>query len=53
MTKDEAIEAYSKKFGGWPAFLLMGADDDYIVKALMKCVESGEEYEAPEEDADY
>lgn len=47
---EEAIEAYTKKFGGYPAFLLMGADDDYIVETLMKCVETGEELEAEPED---
>lgn len=53
MTKEQAIAAYTEKFGGYPAFLLAGADDDYIITALSKCVETGEEYEAPAEDADY
>lgn len=53
MTKDEAIKAYEEKFGGWPAFLLMGASDEYIVAALTKCLETGKELEAEDPDADY
>ena len=53
MTKDEAIKAYEEKFGGWPAFLLMGASDEYIIEALTKCLETGKELEAEDPDADY
>ena len=45
MTLEEVKAAYEAKFGGYPAFLLMGADDDYIIAALSKCLETGEEYE--------
>ena len=44
---DEVIAAYEKRFGGYPAFLLMGADDDTIIEELTKCLETGQELEAP------
>ena len=53
MTVNEVIAKYEEKFGGYPAFLLMGATDDEIIAALKPCIESGKEYEPPEEDADY
>lgn len=53
MTKEEAIAAYEKKFGGYPAFLLMGAEDDEIVAALSECLRTGKELTAPDPDADY
>lgn len=52
MTVEEAIKAYTEKFGGYPAFLLMGAGDDEIIKKLTECVEKGEELE-PEDDELY
>lgn len=52
MTAEEAIAKYTEKFGGYPAFLLMGADDNEIVETLMECVRTGKELE-PEEDGDY
>lgn len=53
MTVEEVIELYKKKFGGYPAFLLMGADDDYIKETLMKCIESGQELQAEDSDSVY
>lgn len=54
MDKVEEVKAkYIEMFGGYPAFLLMGASDDEIVAALEPCLASGEEYEAPEPDANY
>lgn len=53
MTKDEAIKAYVERFGGYPAFLLMGATDDEIVSELTECLKTGKELEAPDPDADY
>lgn len=44
----EIIEEYKNRFGGYPAFLLMGASDNEIKKALTKCLEEGKELEAPE-----
>lgn len=48
--KEEVVSAYIEMFGGYPYFLLMGASDEAIIKALEPCLESGEEYEGePEE----
>lgn len=41
---------YKEMFGGYPYFLLMGADDDYIMEKLSECIESGKPLEA-EDDA--
>ena len=53
MTVEDVRAAYIKKFGGYPSFLLMGADDETIIKKLSKCLETGEELEPEESDADY
>lgn len=53
MTKDEVMKAYEKKFGGIPSFLLMGASDEFIIEALIRCLETGKELEAEEPEADY
>ena len=47
MSVDEAISAYTEKFGGFPTFLFMGAEDEEIVKAVKKALKTGEEIEAP------
>ena len=52
MTVEEVKAAYIDKFGGYPAFLLMGADDEEIISALSKCIETGEELQ-PEDDEVY
>jgi hypothetical protein len=52
MTREETIEAYTKKFGGFPYFLMMGASDETLVREVEKALESGEEIE-PEEGAVY
>lgn len=49
---EKAKQQYIDKFGGYPAFLLMGADDDYVIEALNKAVASGKELTA-EDDGDY
>lgn len=53
MTVEEAKQAYIEKFGGYPAFLLMGADDEFIIDVLTRCVESGKELEAEDPDDMY
>lgn len=50
MTAEEAIEKYTEKFGGFPAFLLMGATDEEIVEALSECLRTGKELEPGEDD---
>lgn len=53
MTLEEAKAAYIEKFGGYPAFLLMGADDDEIIASLTKCLETGEELQPDDDDNIY
>ncbi len=53
MTAEEAITKYTERFGGFPAFLLMGASDEEIVAALTACIESGQELQPDHSDADY
>lgn len=43
MSITEAIEAYVKKWGGYPAFLMMGMSDEEAAKKLQEAVESNEE----------
>lgn len=45
VTADEAIKAYTERFGGWPAFLMMGASDEYIIEAVEKALKTGREIE--------
>ena len=52
MTREEAIEAYEDKFGGFPYFLMMGVSDEVVVAAVEKSLRTGEEIE-PEEDVVY
>ena len=52
MTKDEAIKAYSDKFGGFPYFQTMGMPDAEIVKKVKKALDSGVEIK-PAEGVDY
>lgn len=47
MTKEQAIKAYSDKFGGFPYFLFMGAEDGEIVAAVEQALKTGKEIEAP------
>ena len=51
MDVEEVKAKYIEMFGGYPAFLLMGADDDYIKEKLSECIRTGKELE-PDEDED-
>lgn len=53
MTAEEAIQAYSEKFGGFPYFLFLAAPDETVVKAVESALQTGEEIKAPCSDADY
>ena len=54
MTREEAIEAYSKKFGGFPYFLFMGcANDKYLISAVEEALKTGKEIEPEMDDVDY
>lgn len=48
ITKDEAIERYIQRFGAFPVFLFMGAEDEEIIKAVEKALKTGEKIK-PEE----
>ena len=50
---DEVKAKYIEMFGGYPEFLLMGADDDEIIRLLSGCIENGHELEIEDEDDDY
>lgn len=39
-TKDEAIDAYIDKFGGFPNYLFMGAEEDVIIDTVIKALET-------------
>lgn len=52
MTKNEAIQAYSDKFGGFPYFLFMGAADSDVVEAVEQALKTGKEIEAPGDEGD-
>lgn len=45
-TEDDAISAYAEHFGGFPYYLFMGADDDVIIDAVVKALETDREIEA-------
>lgn len=40
MTADEAIDLYMEKFGGFPFFMFMGADDITIIEAVKNAIET-------------
>lgn len=39
-TEDDAINAYSERFGGFPYYLFMGAEEDVIIDAVVKALET-------------
>ena len=47
-TEDDAISAYAERFGGFPYFLFMGAEEDVIIDAVVKALETDREIEAEE-----
>lgn len=47
-TEDDAISAYAERFGGFPYFLFMGAEEDYIISEVVKALELDREIEAEE-----
>lgn len=53
MGVEEVKQAYIDMFGGYPEFLLMGAEDDEIIEKLTECLRTGKELEPPDPDADY
>ncbi len=55
MTREEAVEAYSKKFGGFPCFLFPSVcpDDEYVISAVEEALKTGKEIEPEKDDVDY
>ena len=45
-TDDDAINAYTERFGGFPYFLFMGAEEDVIIDAVVKALETDREIDA-------
>lgn len=48
MTREEAIEAYVDKFGGFPYYLFMGAADEYVVERVEEALRTGRPVRAEE-----
>lgn len=53
MTVEEAVAKYTEKFGGFPSFLFMGADDDYVVWKVQRALRTGKEIEPEDEERDH
>ena len=45
-TEDDAISAYAERFGGFPYYLFMGTEEDVIIDAVVKALETDSEIEA-------
>ena len=45
-TEEDAINAYTERFGGFPYYLFMGAEEDYIISEVVKALETDREIEA-------
>ena len=39
-TEEDAINAYTERFCGFPYFLFMGAEEDVIIDAVVKALET-------------
>ncbi len=53
ITKEEVIDLYTKRFGGYPAFLLMGATDEIIIEKLLESLKTGKELIIENKECDY
>ena len=45
-TEEDAINAYTERFGGFPYYLFMGAEEDVIIDAVVRALETDREIEA-------
>lgn len=52
-TKDEAIDAYIDKFGGFPNYLFMGAEEDVIIDTVIKALETDKMIEPKNDEVMY
>lgn len=48
MTREEAIEAYADRFGGFPYFLFMGCPDEELVRRVEEALRDDEPVRAEE-----
>ena len=48
-TKEELISEYVNKFGGFPYFLFMGAEDNVIISAIEKALKENKEISVDDE----
>ncbi|MBE6152724.1 MAG: hypothetical protein E7166_00660 [Firmicutes bacterium] len=47
------IDEYVKKFGGFPHYLFMGADEEIIIQTIKNALNSGKEISTSESNIDY
>ena len=52
-TEEDAISAYTERFGGFPYFLFMGAEEDVIIDAVVKALELDRKIEPKNDEAVY
>lgn len=52
-TREQAEAAYSDRFGGFPSFLFMGADDRHVVREVRRALTLGREITPPDPTARY
>lgn len=45
MTRQEAIDAYTERFGGFPYYLFMTASDDYLIWEVKRALRRNKEIE--------
>ena len=52
-TDDDAISAYVDRFGGFPYYLFMGSEEDVVIDAVVKALETDREIEAEDDEVIY
>lgn len=53
MTYGEAKNLYIERFGGFPEFLFMGADENEVLSHILKALKTGKEIKAPNDETVY
>lgn len=53
MTADEAIDLYIERFGGFPYFMFMGAEDSIIIDAVKNSLDNDTPIAIKIENEDY
>ena len=52
-TEEDAINAYTERFGGFPYYLFMGAEEDVIIDAVVKALELDRMIEVEDDEVMY